>query len=458
MLKKNRNFLLAFLVIIFTVLIIGCTENKDKLTFPENIPQGSKEIIKFASPYTGNDLRTVNVYLTNGVDKNEVGVYPVLYLLHGIGGNENSWYNDNHNIAEILDELVYYGKINPMIVVMPNGSNGFSGSFFVNSLVNPDDPKSGGFGLYEWYITGVQEGDTNSVIGRIEKLYPAINKSKRAIAGVSMGGYGATYLMLKHPDLFKVVASLSGPLDISEFVSNALVAPPQYNIRQRLAGENSGRSYINVNVTANQLRSSGRLTSALIAMSIAFSPKISQLANYPISYFDTQVWINSGRTTAPIDSTKMYQYPFFVYSTGTPIISSTSSTEVCLGISLPVTFKGKTSPLLLNEPVENSTELVSDVVQRWLNYYDCKTLVNNASVTLIDLLKTKKIYLDCGLQDDLNPSDDNWGFGFIKHNQNFSTVLTAKGIPHFYEEYTGTHSSQIYWRAKVMAKFISDNM
>src|SRR5690606_1866640 len=93
-----------------------------------NVDAGRVESIMFDSGVTGNK-RPAMVYLPPGYS--DAREYPVLYLLHGIGGNETHW--TEHGVAEvILDNLIADGKAQPMIVVMPNGraSNEPEGSLF----------------------------------------------------------------------------------------------------------------------------------------------------------------------------------------------------------------------------------------------------------------------------------------------------------------------------------------
>jgi hypothetical protein len=82
-----------------------------------NVPSGSIERIEFDSSVTGGK-RPATVYLPPGYSADRE--YPVLYLLHGIGGNETHWTTPGAADA-ILDNLIADGKAQPMIVVMPNG-------------------------------------------------------------------------------------------------------------------------------------------------------------------------------------------------------------------------------------------------------------------------------------------------------------------------------------------------
>jgi S-formylglutathione hydrolase FrmB len=113
---------------------------------------------------------------------------PVVYLLHGGGGGYRDWsnYSDAARFAE-----------QGLILVMPEGNS----SYYVNAAERPND-------RYEDYIT-------KDLIRDVEARFPAASgREHRAIVGVSMGGFGAVVLALKHPDLFVFAGGLSSALDV----------------------------------------------------------------------------------------------------------------------------------------------------------------------------------------------------------------------------------------------------
>lgn len=115
--------------------------------------------------------------------------YPVLFFLHGQFGNESDW--ERNGISAIFEKLVGDHEIREMIVVMPNGGS----SFFINSF----DGKS----RYEDFIV-------NELVPQIAADYRTIaRREERGIMGVSMGGFGALTLAMKHPSVFSVVAAHS---------------------------------------------------------------------------------------------------------------------------------------------------------------------------------------------------------------------------------------------------------
>jgi enterochelin esterase family protein len=153
---------------------------------------GQIEDATFSSKALDADL-SVNIYQPDG-EPPENG-WPVLYLLHGHDGDQNSW-RDLGNIQKTLDGMIASGTIRPLVVVMPGAKN----SWYVDSA------SVGGPGDYETAITG----DLRS---HVEKTLPVRqDKQGRAIAGLSMGGFGALRIAYDHEDLFTAVASMSGAI------------------------------------------------------------------------------------------------------------------------------------------------------------------------------------------------------------------------------------------------------
>ena len=114
--------------------------------------------------------------------------YPVLYLLHGWNGHPQSWLTET--------KLTAYAARHQLIIVLPEGGNGW----YTDSATVASEK-------YETYI--LQE-----LIPDVESRYHALgNREGRAIAGFSMGGYGAFKFGLKHPELFMFAASMSGAFD-----------------------------------------------------------------------------------------------------------------------------------------------------------------------------------------------------------------------------------------------------
>jgi S-formylglutathione hydrolase FrmB len=150
------------------------------------------EEMSFQSKALGRPL-TVSVYRPD-LPAPQDG-WPVLYLLHGLDGTNRDW-SSLANIKATLDTMIKSGRIHPMLVVMPSAGN----SWYVDSA----DVK--GPGNYESALL-------NDLPTAFEKRFaPHCQRSSRAIAGISMGGFGALRFALKRPDRYVAVASLSGAI------------------------------------------------------------------------------------------------------------------------------------------------------------------------------------------------------------------------------------------------------
>lgn len=140
-----------------------------------SIRHGKIDSIHYESTTVGTNRRAL-IYTPPGFSKKNK--YPVLYLLHGIGGDEKEWLN-NGRPQVIFDNLLAEKKIEPMIVVMPNGRAMRDD----RAVGNPfDSTKVQAFATFEKDLL-------NDLIPFIEKNYPAYrDREHRAIAGLSMGG------------------------------------------------------------------------------------------------------------------------------------------------------------------------------------------------------------------------------------------------------------------------------
>ncbi len=124
-------------------------------------------------------------------NSNETVFYPVIYLLHGLGGHFDNWTERT--------KLAQYAAAYNVIIVTPEGGDGW----YSNSVSAPDDK-------YESYI--VEE-----LIPEIDKkFHTKTDRANRAIAGLSMGGYGAIKFGLKYPDKFILAGSFSGAIGITD--------------------------------------------------------------------------------------------------------------------------------------------------------------------------------------------------------------------------------------------------
>jgi enterochelin esterase-like enzyme len=160
------------------------------------IAQGKIDTITYTSKTVGTNRRAL-IYTPPGYSKKEK--YPVLYLLHGIGGDEKEWLKGG-NPQVILDNLYAENKIKPMIVVMPNGramkDDRAGGNIF-------DSVKVKAFATFEQDLL-------NDLIPHIEKTFPVLkDRESRAIAGLSMGGGQSLNFGLGNLDKFAWVGGFS---------------------------------------------------------------------------------------------------------------------------------------------------------------------------------------------------------------------------------------------------------
>jgi S-formylglutathione hydrolase len=119
--------------------------------------------------------------------------YPVVFLLHGLGDTNDVWLH-NFNVPATLDDLIASHAIKEMIVVMPNARNRLMGSFYANSPVT---------GRWEDFIA-------DEVVARVDHDFRTLATAQsRAVAGHSMGGFGAIRLAMHRPDVFSVVYAMS---------------------------------------------------------------------------------------------------------------------------------------------------------------------------------------------------------------------------------------------------------
>ena len=159
----------------------------------------------YDSPLLGISRRMA-VYTPYGYEKNPKAKYPVLYLLHGGGGDEEAW-TSMGRAAQILDNLIEKGLAKPMIVVMPNGNPNQRAA---QTLKLPNDGKAEGQNAYVNSLV-------KEIIPFIEKEYRAIPKAdSRAIAGLSMGGGHTTSATLNYPGVFGYICPLSCGIRESE--------------------------------------------------------------------------------------------------------------------------------------------------------------------------------------------------------------------------------------------------
>ncbi len=173
----------------------------------QDVPHGTLSKIWYPSP-TLNKTRRMSVYTPPGYE-NSNEKYPVLYLLHGAGGNEDSWASLGR-ANYILDNLIATGKAKPMIVVMTNG-NSWSAAAPGETPVGENTERPGDRGMSN--RNGFENSLVNDVIPFIEKNYRVLtDKNNRAIAGLSMGGMHTQTITNSNPEIFSYIGVMSAGL------------------------------------------------------------------------------------------------------------------------------------------------------------------------------------------------------------------------------------------------------
>jgi enterochelin esterase family protein len=162
----------------------------DYYRFKKNIPHGQIRSIHYWSDINGLE-RHINVYVPAEYENNPNKKYPVLYLVHGWGEDENGWSVQGH-MANIMDGLIESGKAVPMIVVMPSG----------DIKTNSDVRKASG-DITQIYI--------NNLIPFIDKTFRTYtDRENRAMAGLSRGGFQTCMTVFNNMDKFAWMGTFSG--------------------------------------------------------------------------------------------------------------------------------------------------------------------------------------------------------------------------------------------------------
>ena len=151
--------------------------------------------------------RNYTVYLPAGYDLNTERTYPVLYLLHGMDGTNKDWYERGH-VKDVMDQLTASGEACEMIIVTPDAGGSVR-----------EGKWNGYFDMEGWHY---EEFFFGEFVPMIESTYRIkADKAHRAIAGLSMGGGGATSYAQRHADMFAACYAMSAlmhlpPADMDE--------------------------------------------------------------------------------------------------------------------------------------------------------------------------------------------------------------------------------------------------
>lgn len=187
------------------------TGDKGYLYSVHDVDHGDVAKVWYDSPTLGMQRR-MTIYTPAGYDKGKD--YPVLYLLHGAGGDEDAWTTLGRT-AQIMDNLIAMGKARPMIVVMPNGNmtqqatpGASSAGMFQPSMAMSMSPRE--------KAKATMDESFMDIVNYVESHYKVHkDKQHRAICGLSMGGGHSFAVSKRYPEMFNYIGLFSAGLHIS---------------------------------------------------------------------------------------------------------------------------------------------------------------------------------------------------------------------------------------------------
>ena len=180
------------------IFLIDSVGSRPHLYKVNDVPHGNVSRVWYNSPGLGKDRR-MTIYTPPGYADSKES-YPVFYLLHGAGGDEEAWINLGRT-AQIMDNLIAEGKAEPMIVVMTNGNP---------SQEAAPGESSEGFIAPSMDVSRMNRGEFETsfpdVVNYVDQHYRTkADKAHRAIAGLSMGGFHSLHTSKLYPDMFDYV-------------------------------------------------------------------------------------------------------------------------------------------------------------------------------------------------------------------------------------------------------------
>lgn len=398
-----RRVLILVCLLLPVFLWVGCTKRKNPAD-PPVPPRGS--VLTTAPNFVGTldapnnalffnnirpepSFRTVRVYTPPGYKTRGQGrPFPTLYLLHDFGANDT--YFGFFEFAQLLDQMIADGEIQPMIVVQTDASNFYGGSFYTNSTSTARY-----FTMIDSALVRYVDSTYNTVFGR----------RSRAISGHGMGGYGALKLALTGNDsTFGSVSALSAPLAFAgSGGSQGFRSPSFIDAVFSEAGISKGNfaEYRNDSLLKPDPADPTRYrTSMLFGLAAAFSPADTIYRGKRDSILTA---INSG--TSP--DSNYFQF---------------SKTPRDAGLLFPIDVNGN---------------IIDSVWRRWLGHSIDSLIKIGAFVGRLD---STPLFLSCGTNDQ---------FGMLAQNRGFESALQTAGRSraanfigmvrnqYYYEEYPG---------------------
>ena len=202
----NNVFVNRDIASLTSVLLVPKAGERSDLYAVHHVPHGTVSKVWYPSATAGFD-RSMTVYTPAGYEENTKTKYPVLYVLHGIGGDEDAWVTQGR-ATQILDNLIARGEAKPMIVVFTNGNISQEAAPLENST---------GYTRPTMDLPQTMEGTFETAFPEVVKFIDShyrtrARKRSRAICGLSMGGFHTLYITLNNPDLFNYSGMFSAAI------------------------------------------------------------------------------------------------------------------------------------------------------------------------------------------------------------------------------------------------------
>jgi enterochelin esterase-like enzyme len=192
----------------------------------EAVPHGELTPVEYDSKSLGT-RRRMRVYTPPGYSTNRK--YPVLYLLHGIGGTDTEWTESCH-ANNIIDNLLAEGKLQPMVLVFPDGNSSRTVADLAaggrGGAGAGGGARGGGRMSMDAWLTPFENDLLKDIIPYVDSHYSVLtDRDHRALAGLSMGGGQTLNIGLVHPETFAWVGGFSSAPD-TRMPPSALVPDP----------------------------------------------------------------------------------------------------------------------------------------------------------------------------------------------------------------------------------------
>ena len=258
-----------------SVLLVAEPGARSDLYAIHKVPHGTVSKVWYHSDKQGFDRR-LTVYTPAGYETSKTK-YPVLYVLHGIGGDEDAWVTQGR-ATQILDNLIARGEAKPMIVVFTNGNISEEAAPLENSTGYTRPTMS-----LPQTMEGTFETAFPEIVKFIDSRYRTIaKKQSRAICGLSMGGFHTLNISLNYPDMF----NYSGMFSAAIGVTDPSISPMYQDFDGKLAtyfAKKPALLWIGIGKTDFLIQSNNEFRAKLDA------------AGYPYKYMETDgghIWRN----------------------------------------------------------------------------------------------------------------------------------------------------------------------